>query len=68
MPKRKRLSAIKKAQIVLEAIREDKSVPVHDVSVGVSMSGIVSHHRSPLSIFRKLIFQLHNKPKDLSAL
>jgi len=26
MPKRKRLSAIQKAQIVLEAIREDKSV------------------------------------------
>ncbi len=35
--------------------------------MSMSMSSIVPDYRSPLTIFYKLTFQLHNKPKDLAA-
>jgi hypothetical protein len=32
------------------------------------MGGIVPYYGNPLAVFHELAFQLHHKPKDLTAL
>jgi transposase-like protein len=54
MPKRKRLSAIQKAQIVLEAIREDKSVAQIATENSVHLNQIHKWKRQALEDFAQL--------------
>ena len=54
MPKRKRLSAFQKAQIVLEAIREDNSVAQTATDNSVHLSQIHKWKRQALEDFAQL--------------
>lgn len=54
MPKRKRLSALQKAQIVLEAIREDKSVTQIATENSVHPNQIHKWKRQALEDFAQL--------------